>query len=205
MTRKTDTSKQPANTTHRASYPLGIFPEFREVGVELISPGERLRGCTLQTIHEARRAIADLLSRSCVERAAVVLLSKHCKPMGYSIVSMGSEYSCSFSLGELARLCLLSGAPYFMLAHNHISTLSPTPSPQDDASAQEVWRTVHYLDLKMIDFLIVGSDASFYSYRQHERMPFTTYCHDDDDEDDEDEDDTDDPDEPEPKARAPNA
>lgn len=180
--------------------PAGALQEFPEVAVELIAPEKRANRGTINTVPRAIAYVADILSRSCVERAAIIMINADCVPTGYSIVGVGCGLSCRVSPAEIARVCLLSGTIQLILMHNHPACTDPEPSSGDDATVQGLYEILRQIGLVLVDFVVVGTDAKFFSYRENRRTPFSlvpTYTgweHDEKEKDPEEDEDYDGPD-----------
>lgn len=175
--------------------PSGTLPEFEEVCVKLINPAERANTGPIDNLQKAIAYVAHILSESCVERAYVIMLSHSDVPIGYSQISMGGNLQCNFSMSEIARLCILSGANNFVFAHNHVDVVMPSPSIPDKTAATVLYDKLSSVGLNMIDFIIVGADAHFYSFRENQTGPFwnaNTYTGTEDDDEEEGEDDDED-------------
>lgn len=173
--------------------PSGTLPEFEEVCVKLINPAERANTGNIDNMQKAIAYVANILSESCVERAYIIMLSQSDVPIGYSQISIGSNIQCNFSLAEIARICILSGACRYVFAHNHVDEVMPEPSLPDKTAASILYDKLGSIGIDMMDFLVVGSDARFYSFRENRTGPFwnaNTYTGDDEEGeyDDEDED-----------------
>lgn len=178
----------------RWPHPAGELPEFSEVCVELVDPAKRANRGTINTVPKAIAYVANILAASCVERAAVIMINADCVPTGYSIVGVGCGLSCRVSPAEIARVCLLSGTIQLILMHNHPACTDPEPSSGDDATIQGLYEILRQVGLVLVDFIVVGTDAKFFSYRENRRTPFafvptyTGWEHDDTKEKDPEED-----------------
>lgn len=171
--------------------PSGTLPEFEEVCVKLINPAERANTGNINTLQKAIAYIANVLSESCVERAYIIMLSQSDVPIGYSQISIGSNLRCNFSLSEIARVCILSGASKYVFAHNHVDEPFPEPSMPDKTASTILYDKLGQIGIDMMDFIVVGSDSRFYSFRENRTGPFwnaNTYTGDDEEEGEDDED-----------------
>ena len=168
-----DTESEHEPKLLRWPKPAGELQEFPEVCVELIAPEKRANRGTINTVPRAIAYVADILSRSCVERAAIIMINADCRPTGYSIVGVGCGLSCRVSPAEIARVCLLSGAIQLVLMHNHPVCTDPEPSSGDDATIQGLYEILRQVGLVLVDFVVVGTDGKFFSYRENRRTPFS--------------------------------
>lgn len=168
-----DTESEQEPKLLRWPKPAGELPEFGEVSVELVDPARRANRGNISTVPRAIAYVADILSRSCVERAAIIMINADCVPTGYSIVGVGCGLSCRVSPAEIARVCLLSGTIQLVLMHNHPACTDPEPSSGDDATIQGLYEILRQVGLVLVDFVVVGTDGKFFSYRENRRTPFS--------------------------------
>lgn len=195
-----DTESEQEPKLLRWPKPAGELQEFGEVSVELVDPARRANRGNVNTVPRAIAYVADILSRSCVERAAIIMINADCRPTGYSIVGVGCGLSCRVSPAEIARVCLLSGTIQLILMHNHPACTDPQPSAGDDATIQGLYEILRQVGLVLVDFIVVGTDAKFFSYRENRRTPFalvptyTGWEHDEKEKDPEEDEDYDGPD-----------
>lgn len=189
-----DTESEQEPKLLRWPKPAGALQEFPEVAVELIAPEKHANRGTINTVPRAIAYVANILAASCVERAAIIMINADCRPTGYSIVGVGCGLSCRVSPAEIARVCLLSGTIQLILMHNHPACTDPEPSSGDDATIQGLYEILRQIGLVLVDFVVVGTDAKFFSYRENRRTPFafvptyTGWEHDDTKEKDPEED-----------------
>lgn len=98
----------------------------------------------------------------------VVYLNKANKILGFQTISEGGTSECLVDSKMIFAGALLANAHCIVLCHNHPSgTLKP--SPQDDNLTTKIVTAAKYLDMSVIDHVIVTSD-SFYSYRDEGRI-----------------------------------
>lgn len=168
-----DTESEQEPKLLRWPKPAGALQEFGEVSVELVDPVRRANRGNVNTVPRAIAYVADILSRSCVERAAIIMINADCRPTGYSIVGVGCGLSCRVSPAEIARVCLLSGTIQLVLMHNHPACTDPEPSSGDDATIQGLYEILRQVGLVLVDFIVVGTDGKFFSYRENRRTPFS--------------------------------
>lgn len=169
-----DTESEHEPKLLRWSKPAGVLQEFPEVAVELIAPKKRANRGPISTVQKAIAYVADILAASCIERAAIIMVNTNGMPTGYSIVSVGCESHCCLSPAELARVCLLSGSARLVLMHNHPACTYPHPSTGDNSTAQGLYEILRQVGVILLDFIIVGTDSQFYSYRENRRTPFAS-------------------------------
>lgn len=83
-------------------------------------------------------------------------------------VSHGSIDGASADTKDIIKRVLLTGAPAFVIAHNHPSGL-PTPSATDDAMTFSLEQACQIMGLRLIDHVIIG-DGVNYSYKEEGKI-----------------------------------
>jgi len=86
------------------------------------------------------------------------------------IINMQSEFKGTINeariyIREIAKKCLLLNAAAVILSHNHPSG-SIQPSDNDVNITLKIQKALQYLDIKLIDHLIIA-DNDFYSFREY--------------------------------------
>lgn len=105
--------------------------------------------------HMAAQVLVDLIGDRPQEVVAVVALDTHLRPIGASIVTVGTTDEAPVDIPAVLRFVLLTGAPRFVIGHNHPSG-STTPSKADIASMQRVRTAAQTVGLELVDALILG-------------------------------------------------
>jgi len=67
--------------------------------------------------------------------------------------------------GVILRDCLLAGCVGLVVMHNHPSG-NTRPSVQDKRVAEHLEKACEYLNIKLIDFMIIGDEGQFYSFAE---------------------------------------
>lgn len=83
-----------------------------------------------------------------------------------SVVSIGNSNSSIVDPQQILRTALLSGAPRFILFHNHPSG-DALPSQQDKEVARQMTNAAGLVGLTMDDFIIIGDD-DIYSMSEYD-------------------------------------
>lgn len=113
----------------------------------------------------AAQIIAPLLADQPVELLAVACLSAQNRILAWHIVSRGTRLSTLVSIPDVfVPACVTPGTVAILVAHNHPSG-DPTPSEDDIATTLRLEAAANVLDLSFHDHLIVGEEASYYSFR----------------------------------------
>ena len=94
-------------------------------------------------------------------------LSNGNEMLGYESVSVGTDSASIVGPKEIFRGALISGASSIILMHNHPSGLVK-PSPEDKQTAEKLWRLGEQLELKLLDFVIIGRGGSYYSFTEND-------------------------------------
>lgn len=67
--------------------------------------------------------------------------------------------------GVILRDCLLAGGVGLVVIHNHPSG-NTTPSREDKRVAELLGRACEFLNVKLIDFMILGDEGRFFSFAE---------------------------------------
>jgi DNA repair protein RadC len=84
-------------------------------------------------------------------------------------VSLGDRGEVSLPTAEVLAAVLVSGAPSFVLVHNHPSGHAH-PSAQDYVCTRDARRGADAVGLRCYDHVIVAPDAEFFSFREATRL-----------------------------------
>lgn len=76
------------------------------------------------------------------------------------IISTGGITSTTVDPRRIFRRALETGAVSLIVAHNHPSG-SPRPSKADEALTQKILQGSKYMDIKLLDHIIIGRDGYF--------------------------------------------
>lgn len=116
---------------------------------------------------EAEAYLRPLLEHQTIEMFGVLYLAQSGKilrnldcPEGLDILSTGGITSTTVDPRLIFRRALESGAVSILVAHNHPSG-SVRPSKADEALTQKIHQGAKYLDIKLIDHIIIGQNGYF--------------------------------------------
>ncbi len=87
--------------------------------------------------------------------------------IGYETVGIGTDNMVNVGPKEVFRGALLAGASCFILVHNHPSG-HIEPSRQDSQTADKFRSLGDELELKLLDFVIIGRGGRRYSFSENE-------------------------------------
>ena len=94
------------------------------------------------------------------EHVVAVYLDGGHKPIGYSIVSIGTANSCPIHPRDVYQRAVLLGACAVIIAHNH-PTGDVTPSAEDRDVTKKMKEAAIVLGIKLLDHVIFSDTASF--------------------------------------------
>ena len=101
-----------------------------------------------------------------------VLGIKDGKPLGYSVISVGTVNSSMACPGDILRCLAMQGADSFIMIHNHPSSCTD-PSSQDEEMTKRVLNGARLTGIKLIDHMIVGGiTGKYYSYAEEGDLSF---------------------------------
>jgi len=89
--------------------------------------------------------------------------------IGYETVGIGTDNMVNVGPKEVFRGALLSGASCFILVHNHPSG-QIEPSREDSQTADKFRSLGDELELKLLDFMIIGRCGRYYSYAENNQV-----------------------------------
>lgn len=94
------------------------------------------------------------------EVVAVVAVNVKMKPMGASIINIGTATDSPADVPSILRFVLLTGAPSFIVGHNHPSG-DPKPSRRDRDFTVTLIAAARLVGLTLEDHLVVVDDDSY--------------------------------------------
>lgn len=98
----------------------------------------------------------------------ILLLSPANKIMNHVKVSQGGVAATSVDVKLILRPALLASATSIIACHNHPSG-NTAPSPQDNKLTQKISEAARYMDLKLLDHIIL-CEQSYYSYADEGKL-----------------------------------
>ena len=128
--------------------------------------GDRVIIRQAKDIFEYMQPIAAPLT---TEKIWVILLNRKNAVLECREVSSGGTTATVFDLKNILRnILIMPGIESVILVHNHPSG-NLRPSPQDDAITRQFKEGCNYLDIKMLDHIIVTQDG-YFSYSDEGRL-----------------------------------
>jgi DNA repair protein RadC len=110
---------------------------------------------------DAARYLRPLLEHYSFEVFGVVYLAQSGKiKQDFEIISTGGITSTTVDPRRVFRQALETGAISMIVAHNHPSG-SVRPSKADEALTQKILQGSKYLDIKLLDHIIIGREGHF--------------------------------------------
>lgn len=103
------------------------------------------------------------------EKVVSVHFNARMKINCFEILSIGGVDLAFVSPREVFKGVLLTNSTGVILLHNHPSG-DPTPSENDLKMIKLVQKTAKLLDTDFIDFIIIGDDGKFWSWRFEEKI-----------------------------------
>jgi len=104
------------------------------------------------------------LSKEDREKVVSIHLNARAKINCFEILSIGGIDLAFISPRDVFKGVLLTNSTGFILIHNHPSG-DPSPSKNDLEMIKRIERITKDLDVEFIDFVIIGDDGKFWSWR----------------------------------------
>ena len=144
----------------------------------------------LATVELARRIMSAPLKRGCaircpqdvvdaygsrlmdLERESVwgIYVTVRNRVICDEMIAIGSVDRCAVSPADILRTALRVAAPRIFLVHSHPNSGDPRPSSEDDALTKRLLRAAKYVDVDLLDHIVVGEGGAFYSYAEQGRL-----------------------------------
>lgn len=114
-------------------------------------------GFKVTTDKEAAEVIKTMIQRLDREMVIQLNLATSGRVINASVVSIGNTNSSIVDPQQVLRTALLSGAPRFILFHNHPSGQALS-SEEDRKVAKRMANAANLIGISMDDFIIIGDD-----------------------------------------------
>ena len=128
------------------------------------------RNCTYTRIQTPADALDNLIDLGLHEASEeyVYLLCLNCRGRITAVheVAHGSLSECPMSTKAVFSRALLNGSASIIVAHNHPSS-NTSPSQMDIDVTEKLKKAGMILDTPVLDHLIIGSDKSYYSFKDN--------------------------------------
>lgn len=103
----------------------------------------------------------------CEEHVWAVGLNNQCVPVGIFEVTHGCDNASCITTRAIMQRMLLCGANRMALCHNHPSG-NLSPSKQDIEAFQKVKDACTFMDVTLVDNIIIGQYGCYFSFYEHE-------------------------------------
>ena len=114
---------------------------------------------------EAAKFAASFFNGSDKEMIYVCTLNGHNEPVAIEMVAKGSVNWCRVDISQIYKTAIISNAAGIICFHNHPSG-SVEPSRDDGLLTEKMKTAGKYLDIPLLDHIILGEDGMFYSFRR---------------------------------------
>ena len=112
------------------------------------------------TVDEIADYIRNLFLDTSDERVYILLFDTTRTFIGHRVIGEGSAVSCNSDFRKLVRYVLETKASGVVLAHNHPHGIT-APSHQDIEVTKEVYKLLSYLDVRLLNHIIVNETSHF--------------------------------------------
>jgi len=117
----------------------------------------------IQKSSEAAEILRPLFAELDREQFVVLMLDAQHRPLGMSVISIGSLTASIVHPREVFKAAILSNSAAVIIAHNHPSG-SVEPSPEDLEISRRLREAGEILGIRVLDSIILGAGSAFYSF-----------------------------------------
>ena len=154
------------------------FDEFSEAVVQIKKDVKR-PNFYCKTAEEAVTNLGEFMSNFDREMLVVINCDNQCKPINYSIVSIGDATTAIAHPREIMKAAILSNAYALLIMHNHVNKDSE-PSKEDIRLTNRMIKICSLIGIPLWDHIIVTKELQYFSFREHSMMKYREfYCSDD--------------------------
>ena len=114
---------------------------------------------------EAAKFAASFFCGSDKEMIYVCTLNGHNEPVAMEMVAKGSVNWCRVDISQIYKTAIISNAAGIICFHNHPSG-NVEPSRDDGLLTEKMKTAGKYLDIPLLDYIILGENGVFYSFRR---------------------------------------
>lgn len=138
-----------------------------EERVPYLKKGKRLPGKACRTPEDIWHLMDSVFYSSSLpeEHVWMLTMDAKCRVTGVFELAHGTVSNSLLSPREVFMRALLAGATAIAVVHNHPS-LDVNPSEQDIKIAKKLYQAGKYIDITLVDFLIVGD--GYYSFNEED-------------------------------------
>ncbi len=156
-------AEQPPSTTAETTRVREVVLEYR--GRALRAPGVIREPAS--AVDLARRIVRD----DAREHFLAVYLDGRHRPIGHSVVSIGTATASLVHPREVYQSAVLLGAVSVLLLHNHPSG-DPSPSREDSEVTDRLRDAGRILGIRLLDHIVWTRHGSFHSFRENSPSSF---------------------------------
>lgn len=120
---------------------------------------------TITSPEEAAEFAASFFKDSDKEMIYVCTLNGHDEPVTMEMVAKGGVNYCHVDMAQIYKTAIISNAAGIICFHNHPSG-SVEPSRDDGLLTEKMKTAGKYLDIPLLDHIILGENGVFYSFRR---------------------------------------
>jgi DNA repair protein RadC len=117
----------------------------------------------VQKSSEAAEVLRPLFAELDREQFVVLMLDAQHRPLGMSVISIGSLTASIVHPREVFKAAILSNSAAVIVAHNHPSG-SVEPSPEDIEISRRLREAGELLGIRVLDSIILGAGSALYSF-----------------------------------------
>lgn len=141
------------------------------VNVRLVKEPSLYSADPIRTPEDVLNAVADELKQYDREVFAIINLKANGQIINLNVCSVGTLSASLISPREVFKSSILSNAAAFIAIHNHPSG-SLSPSAEDKEVTERLMTCGEFLDIKMLDHIIVaGETGKMLSMKSEGLMP----------------------------------
>jgi DNA repair protein RadC len=145
---------------------LPIKPEVSEVTLIYktnVNPKDR---AVITSSHDAYQLLFSSWNKNCieyVEEFKILLLNRSNRVLGIASLSKGTTSGSLVDIKLILQYAIKTNAYGIIIAHNHPSGNS-NPSISDTAITRKVKEAISYMDISLLDHLIILPIDGYYSF-----------------------------------------
>lgn len=114
----------------------------------------------VDTPDKAAEVLRQLIGDRAQETVAVIALDYNYAPVAATVTNVGGTAQVPLDISAVLRFVLLTGAPGFIVGHNHPFG-SAEPSEDDIQSSRRLQMAAKITGLELVDVLIIDADSLY--------------------------------------------
>ena len=116
---------------------------------------------------QTRQYLLSHLAHEEREVFACIFLNNRNHILGFETLFYGTINAATVHIREIMKSAIRHNAAGLILAHNHPSG-NVTPSHADKKLTQQIIQAMQYMDMRVLDHMIIGSNHQTYSFQEHQ-------------------------------------